>query len=193
MKPSTYQILTSSSKKMLLILRVLFVFLIVTAILPWMVPKSGLGAFLLSTLSIIKLFHGPQTFDYFLNNLSAISKVLGFLGTMVNLLPLFIGIFIMMQLSKRYITRQVFSIANAKSYRNLGIIYLLSAILLQPIAQVLFSLSISFIHHHVGQRSIALNIDINTITEIFFAIVLMVIGHVMQLGQKMKEEQELIV
>ena len=193
MKQSASQVLTASSKKMLFILRVLFALLIVTAIIPWIFPKSALGDFLLSMLSIMNFIDGSQNFDYFLNNLSAISKVLGFLGSIVNLLPVYLGILIMMKLSKNYIAGKIFSISNAKSYRNLGVIYLLSALLLQPLAQVLFSLSISFINHHLGQRFISLRIDINTITEIFFAIVLIVIGHVMQLGQKMKEEQELTV
>ena len=148
MKQSASQVLTASSKKMLFILRVLFALLIVTAIIPWIFPKSALGDFLLSMLSIMNFIDGSQNFDYFLNNLSAISKVLGFLGSIVNLLPVYLGILIMMKLSKNYIAGKIFSISNAKSYRNLGVIYLLSALLLQPLAQVLFSLSISFINHH---------------------------------------------
>ncbi len=192
MKPSTSQTLSSSSKKMIFILRALFALLLVTAITPWIFPKSALGGFMLSMFSITK-FLESQNVDYFFNNLSVISRILGFLGSIISLLPLFIGVLIMMKLAKNYIAECVFSASNAKSYRNLGVIYLLSALLLQPLAQVLFSLSISFINNHLGQRFIALNIDINTITEIFFAIVLIVIGHVMQLGQKMKEEQELTV
>ncbi len=58
---------------------------------------------------------------------------------------------------------------------------------------MLFSLSISFIHDHLGKRFIAINMDVNTMTQIFFALVLVVIGHVMQLAQKINEEQELTV
>lgn len=193
MKPSTAQSLKSSCKKMLVILRILFVMLIFTAIIPWAFPKSALGNFLMSLLSITKFIDGPQNFNYFFNNLSSLSILLGVAGSIVNLSPLFIGVWIMMKLTKNYMMERVFNFSNAKSYRNLGIVYLLSALLLQPLAQILFSLSVSFINNHIGKRFIALSVDVNTITEIFFAIVLIVIGHVMQLGQKIKEEQELTI
>jgi hypothetical protein len=118
MKRSASQSLISSSKKMLFILRVLFVLLIITAIIPWISPKSALGGFLLSMLSIMNFIDSPQNFDYFLNNLSAISKVLGFFRSIVNLLPLYVGILIMMKLSKQYISEQIFSMSTVKSYRN---------------------------------------------------------------------------
>lgn len=193
MKPSTAQSLNASCKKMLFILRLLLIMLIFTAIIPWAFPKSALGNFLMSMLSITKFLDGPQNFDYFLNNLSGLSILFGVIGTIVNLSPLFIGVWIMIKLTKNYMAERVFNFSNAKSYRNLGIVYLLSALLLQPLAQILFSLSVSFINNHLGQRFISLSIDFNTITEIFFAIVLIVIGHVMQLGQKIKEEQELTI
>jgi len=193
MKLSAAQSLNASSKKMLFILRILLVMLVFSVVIPWTFPKTALGNFLMSVSSITKFLDGSPDVDYFLNNLSGFSILLGVAGSIVNLAPLFIGVWIMIKLIKNYMAERVFNISNAKSYRNLGIVYLLSALLLQPLAQVLFSLSVSFINNHLGQRFIAFSIDFNTITEIFFAIVLIVIGHVMQLGQKIKEEQELTI
>lgn len=184
--------LISVSRRTLIILRMLFVLLIFMAIIPWLFPMSSLSYFLISLYSFIHLIE-PTQYEYVFQHLSPLSQILGIAGSFVSLSPLLIGIFIMMKLSKNYIQGHVFNLYNAKAYRKLGWIYLLSALLLQPLAQVFFSLSISFIHHHLGQRFIAISIDVNTITQIFFALVLVVIGHVMQLAQKINEEQELTV
>lgn len=182
--------LMTVSRKTLFILRVLFGLLMVMAIIPWLFPASNLSHFLISLYSFSHLI---KNYEYFSYHISFLSQILGIAGSFVSLSPLLIGVFIMMKLSKNYIQGKVFNLYNAKAYRKLGWIYLLSAFLLQPLAQVLFSLSISFIHHHLGQRFIAISIDVNMITQIFFALVLVVIGHVMQLAQKINEEQELTV
>jgi len=181
------------SRRTLIILRVLFALLIFMAIIPWLFPASNLGRFLTSLYSFSHLISHEQNYEYFCQHLSALSQILGVAGSFVSLSPLLIGVFIMMKLSKNYIQGEVFNFYNAKAYQKLGWIYLFSALLLQPLAQVLFSLSISFIHHHLGQKFIAISIDVNTIAQIFFALVLVVIGHVMQLAQKINEEQELTV
>ena len=99
---------------------------------------------------------------------------------------------IMIKLSKRYATGKVFTLDNAKSYSRLGLIYLLSALLLQPLSDMFFSLCVT-INNPIGQRMISFGINVNNLTAIFFALVLIVIGQVMKLGHKISEEQELTV
>lgn len=192
MNTFTQNKLISVSRTTLTLLRVLFALLIFMTIIPWVFPTSSMGRFLISLYSIIHLME-PQNVDYFLQHISVLSWFFGVTGSFVSLCPLLIGVFIMMKLSKNYMSGHVFNLFNAKAYRNLGWIYLLSALLLQPLAQVFFSLSISFIHHHLGQRFITISIDVNNLSQIFFALVLVLIGHVMQLAQKINEEQELTV
>lgn len=186
------QKLISTSIRILLTLRVLLVVLLLMAIIPWIIPTSIVGSFLIQWYSIMNLIE-PKYFDHFLNNLSLLSRVFGIIGSFISLLPLIIGTFIMIKVSKNYIIGDVFSFFNTKSYRNLGILYLLSALLLQPLALVLFSLSVSFIHNPIGKKFIAVGININNLTAIFFAVVLIVIGQVMKLGQQINEEQALTV
>lgn len=186
------QKLVSTSRNMLLVLRILLIIFILIAIIPWAFPTSAAGGLLMNWYSVVNWIQ-PKDFEHFLHNLSVLSRELGVLGSVISLLPLIVGTLIMIRVAKNYIKGEVFNLFNTKSYRSLGFIYLLSAILLQPLAQIFFSLSISFIHNPIGKKFIAFGIDINNLTAIFFAILLIVIGQVMKLGQQINEEQALTV
>ncbi len=191
--------LISTSKTMLHILRILFVVLTIIALIPWIAPTSTLGNVLMSMFDI-QLFNGAKLHHLSDNGLSngafynfnLLSRYLGFMGSIISMLPLFIGTVIMMHLSKNYASGKIFTISNAKSYSVLGIIYLSSAILLNPLSQLFFSLAVS-INNPVGQRFIAFSFNVSNLTAIFFAMVLIMIGQVMKLGQKIHEVQELTI
>ena len=187
------QKLILTSKTMLLILRVLFVGLILMAIMPWVFPTTEIGKFLLSLQgfsAIMDVHH--KNIDDFMLSLRLISRIFGFIGSFFTVLPLLLGTMIMLKLSKNYVSGKVFSLDNAKSYSQLGIISLVSGLFLQPIYQMFFHLCVTF-NNPVGQRTIAFTLGVDSLTAIFFAIVLIVIGQVMKLGQKISEEQELTV
>lgn len=187
------QKLILTSKTMLLILRVLFVVLILMAIMPWVLPTTEAGKFLLSLQgfsAIMDVHH--KNIDEFMLSLRLISRIFGFIGSFITVLPLLLGTMIMIKLSKNYVSGKVFNLDNAKSYSQLGIIYLVSGLCLQPIYQMFFHLCVTF-NNPVGQRTIAFTLGVDSLTAIFFAIVLIVIGQVMKLGQKISEEQELTV
>ena len=192
MKISVNQKLVCVSKTLLLISRVLLGLLIFIALVPWIFPTSDFNYFIVSLYSFAHLIDAHDV-PYFFQHISLLSRCLAIVGSLVSLFPLLMGTIILIKLAKNYIQGQVFNLFNAKSYRKLGWIYLLSALFLQPLAQVFFSLSISFIHEHIGKRFIAISIDVNTLTQIFFAMVLVIIGHVMQLAQRMQAEQDLTI
>lgn len=187
------QKLILTSKTMLLVLRVLFILLILMAVIPWLFPTTDIGKFLLSFQgfpNVIETNH--KNIDTFMSSIRLLSRVLGFIGSVFVVLPLLIGTLIMLKLSNNYARGEVFNLNNAKSYRWLGFVYLISALFLQPIYQMFFSLCVTF-NNPVGHRTIAFGIDISNLTAIFFAIVLILIGQVMKLGHKISEEQELTV
>jgi hypothetical protein len=189
--------LVVTSRTTLRICQILLTILILMAVIPWIIPASTIGDFMLGMYSITNYiqhqdFSGVQPFSKAIANFNGLSRVLGFIGSVISLLPLLSGTIIMIKLSKKYARGQVFNLENAKSYSKLGIIYLLSSILLQPISEMLFSLCVS-INNPVGKRFIAFSFNINNVTAIFFAIMLIVIGQVMKQGQKISEEQELTI
>lgn len=187
------QKLISTSKAILLILRILFVILILMAIIPWIEPTSEFGKFLLSLQGFPAIMNANhKNIDSFMLNLTPLSRTFGFIGSVITLLPLLLGTIIMLKLSKNYICGNIFNLDNAKSYRQLGIIYFISALLLQPIYQIFFYLCAT-INNPTGQRIIAFGIGIDSLTAIFFALILIVIGQVMKLGHKISKEQELTI
>jgi hypothetical protein len=187
------QKLISTSKIMLIILRILFVMLILMTIIPWIAPTTELGKFLLSLQGFPAIMNANhKNIDEFMLTLTPLSRLFGFIGSLITLLPLLLGTMIMLKLSKNYVSGKIFNLDNAKSYSQLGGIYFVSALLLQPIYQMFFHLSAT-INNPAGQRIIAFSIGIDSLTAIFFAIILIVIGQVMKLGQKISEEQELTV
>ncbi len=187
------QKLISTSKTIRLILRILLVLLVLMAILPWVFPTSDVGKFLLSLQGFPAVMNAShRNIDEFMLSISFLSRICGFVGSFLTLLPLLLGTIIMLKLAKNYVGGKIFNLSNAKSYSQLGIIYLVSAIFLQPVYQMLFYLCAT-INNPVGKRVIAFGLGIESLTAIFFAIVLIVIGQVMKLGQKISEEQELTV
>jgi len=178
---------------MLLILRILFVLLILMAIIPWIAPTTGIGKFLLSFQGFPAIMNANhKNIDEFMSSITLLSRTFGFIGSILALLPLLLGTMIMFKISKNYINGKVFNLSNAKSYSQLGVIYLISALFLQPVYQIFFS-ACATINNPAGQKVIAFGIDVNNLTAIFFAIILIAIGQATKLGQKISEEQELTV
>lgn len=187
------QKLISISKTMLISLRIFSIIVILMAVVPWLFPTTGVAKFLLSLQgfnAVINASH--KNIDEVMLTMTSLSKVLGFIGSTITLLPLFIGTVIMMKVSENYINGKEFTMHNAKAYRLFGFIFLVDAILLQPLYQMLFYACVT-INNPVGQRVIAFTYEIKSLTAIFFALILILIGHVMMLGQKITEEQALTI
>lgn len=191
MKQDSSQKLIATSKKIIFMLRVFLVLLILVAIIPWLIPNSSISAGIFGFYGVpFNINHGD--FASVINNFNVVSQLFGVIGAMVSLFPLFVGTIFMIWLSKCYIAGNVFTLVNAKLYSKLGFVYLFSAILLQPISQILFSLAVS-INNPAGHRFINISFSVGNLTAIFFALVLIVIGQVMQLGHKISEEQDLTI
>lgn len=187
------QKLISTSKMIFLILQILFIILLLMAIIPWIFPKIELSKFLLSLQGFSATINTThKNIDEFMSTITFSSRIFGVIGSIFAVLPLLLGTMIMLKVSKNYVNGVVFSLDNAKSYRQLGIVYLISALLLQPIYQMFFYLCIT-INNPIDQRIIAFGLGIDSLTAIFFAIVLIIIGQVMKLGQKINEQQELTI
>ncbi len=187
------QKLIMTSKTMQLVLWVMLVAIFLMVVIPWLFPTSELGKFLLSIQSFNNFMDAAhKNIDDFMLTLTPLARLFGIVGSIVKVLPLVIGIKIMLRVANSYKNGQVFTLNNAKSYRLLGVIYLLEAILLKPLSDAFFTLCAT-INNPLGQRMIAFGFTLGNMTAIFFAIILIMVGHVMVVGQKMNEEQQFTV
>ncbi|QBS12349.1 DUF2975 domain-containing protein [Legionella geestiana] len=166
----------------------LYVFLaasVAVLIIPWVFTDNSfsaglLGMFASSHADLPKAWASPLT------------RMLGFGGSTLSIFPIFLGVYILLKLCSNYANGIVFSESNAGYYRKLGTVFFFSALFLQPLSHVFFSLA-SSLNNPPGQRYISISFTMENITSIFLAMVLMLIGRVMQGGQKMAEEQALTV
>lgn len=190
------QKLVSCSKTMLVFFRALFLLFAAMAIVPWLFPTSNLGYILLtltpkvSTLS----FYNNNNLTDFLSSMTMTTRALGFIGSILTLFPILAGSLIMLRLIKSYVRKEVFSLKNAASYTHLGIVFLLSALLLEPISDALMSLSAT-LHYPAGHHQHVISVSFTTLnlSEIFLSVIFIILGYVMKLGHKISEEQELTV
>ncbi|MES2204341.1 MAG: DUF2975 domain-containing protein [Pseudomonadota bacterium] len=190
------QKLISRSKTMLIFFRALFLLFAAIAIIPWLFPTSNLGYILLTMTpkaSTLSFYNNNHLMD-FLSSLTMATRAMGLVGSILSLFPMLAGSLIMIRLTKNYIHKEIFSLDNARAYTQLGVVFLLSALLLAPITDALMSL-IATLHYPAGHnlRVISVSFGSLNMTEIFLSIIFIILGHVMKLGHKISEEQELTV
>ncbi len=184
------QKLASLSKTMLVFFRTWFLLIAALTILPWTLPANKLCAFLLTVFPQISAL--SNSYDTIFSSISITARLLGLIGMVLGLFPMLAGSLIMLRLTKNYIRKEVFSLKNATSYTQLGIVFLLSALLLGPLSDAFISLAAT-INNPVGHRTISIGFGSPNLTEIFFSIIFIILGRVMRLGHKISEEQALTV
>jgi hypothetical protein len=174
-------------------LLIIIILLILIHAIPWLFPTATITQPILGMQEIFSyITRSHNNVTIFMSTLSPMSRIFGLLGSIVRLLPLLFGIIIMISLSKDYSLGKVFNLDNAKRYKNLGILFLANALIIQPMAQMLFNLCAT-INNPIGKRLIGFGVDLSTVTNIFFAAILIIIGHVMKLAYDVNEEQKLTV
>lgn len=175
------------------LLSVLLIVLVVMAILPWLIPTSKIGGFILSMYGIPNYLPGDhQAFGDPMYAFKGITRLLGIVGSSISLLPSLLATRVMLKVCQHYSLNNIFSADNAHAYSKLGLLYLLSALVLQPISQMFFSYAIST-DNPLGHHYISFGVDISNLSAIFFSILLIIIGQVMKLGHRMAQEQELTI
>lgn len=175
------------------LLSTLLVVLVIMAVLPWLIPTSKIGGFILSMYGVPNyLPSNHQVFGDPMYAFKAITRLLGIIGSSICLLPSFLATIVMLKVCKHYSLNNIFSAENANAYSKLGLLYLLSALVLQPMSQMFFSYAIST-DNSLGHHYVSFGVDISNISAIFFSILLIIVGQVMKLGHRMAQEQELII
>jgi hypothetical protein len=177
-------------QRMLLLFRFLLIALPLIVLFSWAFPDNAFSMTMYLGSTIGHSISGDlrtalQKFQW--NN-----KAFGIAGSLVSLLPLLIGLHKLVQLFKNYIQGNIFTAANAKIYGVLGYLCLSSALLFQPFCDMLYSLAIS-INYPAGHRYIAFGFGNTNLTAIICGAFLIVIAHVMRIGHKINEEQELTI
>lgn len=115
------------------------------------------------------------------------NKLLGMLSSVIGVLPLFISLFILKCIFKNYQNGNIFILDNSRYYKNLGVLFLLNAIIARPLSLMLIEIAATF-HNTVGHRYLTLSFGMPNIKHIFIGILAIIISWVMLEGSKINEE-----
>lgn len=117
---------------------------------------------------------------------------LGLLTTLICALPTFIGLWILRGIFKNYSEGNIFSSANASSFRVIGILFFVDALVAIPLKDTLMTLATTM-NNPPGERMISLSVGTTNLEALFTGLVIIVISLVMSEGSKLQTEQELVI
>ena len=120
------------------------------------------------------------------------TKLMGFIASLVGLCPLLLGLFILKPVFQNYGKGEIFNIFNARHYTYLGWIFFLNALITVPLSDMLMTLAVT-LSNPPGHRFISIGFGTPNLEALFCGALVIVISWVMLEGHKLQEEQKLIV
>lgn len=177
-----YEKLKKVSLRGLRLLQVLLILIPLVTLFSWLCPENGFSQ------GVIGGFLGVNPVLQLLWN----NKLLGLIGSAISLLPLMLALIWLAKLFRNYANGNIFISANSKIYSRLGYLCIISALILQPISEMIYALAIS-INYPVGQRFITFGFHTTSLTGIVCGVCLIAIAYVMQIGHAINEEQNLTI
>lgn len=120
---------------------------------------------------------------------TTVSKSIGFLASLIGLLPMYGGLFLLKSIFKNYQKGDIFIGDNARSYRLVGWMFILNAFLIKPLNDGLMVLSVT-LSNPPGHRMISFGFGTPNLEAIFCGFVVIVISWVMLEASRLREEQE---
>lgn len=125
-------------------------------------------------------------------NWNGFTKSVGFLSSLVDVLPILLGLLILKTVFRNYQRGDIFNVYNAKQYKNLGYLFFLAAFITQPLSGMLKVLAIT-LTNPVGQRTIQIGFGTPTFEVLFCGVLVLVISWVMAEGCKLQEDQKFTI
>jgi hypothetical protein len=123
---------------------------------------------------------------------NGLTKSLGFLSSLVDVLPILLGLLILKTVFRNYQRGDIFNAYNAKQYKRLGYLFFLAAFITQPLSGMLKVLAITF-SNPSGQRTIQIGFGTPTFETLFCGVLILVISWVMAEGCKLQEDQKFTI
>jgi hypothetical protein len=121
-----------------------------------------------------------------------VTKLMGFFGTCLELLPLYFSLFLLRSIFQNYQRGNIFIAGNAYYYGRLGGLLFLKALIFQPLAHMLMVLAVTFTNSP-GHRYISLSFGTPNLQALFSGMLVMVISWIMLEASKMHDEHRFTV
>jgi hypothetical protein len=121
-----------------------------------------------------------------------LTKFIGFMGNLVGILPILLGLIILKSIFRNYRKGEIFNIINARQYKYLGYLFFLDALITSPLSNMLKILAVT-LTYPTGPRTIVIGFGTPTFESLFCGILVIVISWVMVEGYKLQEDQKFII
>ncbi len=174
--------LKTSSFLLVLVLYLLILILPSIIILQWVFIGEPNANYLINSFGFDTIINTPNglikiTSHHFNNT----TQTIGIAGSLTEIFPLWLGLFILATIFKNYYKNNIFGIQNSIYYRRLGYLFILDGLIFQPISQMLLVLCAT-LSNPVGSRYITFSFGRINISEIFIGIIITIIAKVMLIG-----------
>ncbi|MEB3701946.1 DUF2975 domain-containing protein [Candidatus Bealeia paramacronuclearis] len=119
-------------------------------------------------------------------------KIMGVMTGFFGVLPFFLGVLVLKSLFKNYQRGEIFSLQNAKHYRQLGWLFFLDALLVQPLSGMLLVL-LATLSNAPGHRYISIHFGTPNLEALFCGLLVIVISWVMIEGYRLSENDKFTI
>ena len=176
------------SSYLLFIFNVLIIAYPLFIIIQWIFIDSEIISNLLAQGQLHHPIETPEGLIY-LNtvNWTFGSKFIGFTGCFLGFLPLFLSFLVLKSIFRNYKNGEIFSMANAKHYRQLGWLFLINAFITNLLSQAMM------VFVATNYRYITLTFGTPNIEVLFSGILVIVISWVMLEASKLHNEQQFTI
>lgn len=121
-----------------------------------------------------------------------LSWSIGYIAGIIGFLPYFVGLIVLKSLFQSYKEGSIFSLENAQKYKYIGWLFMLNALLITPVSDLLMILSAT-LSNPPGHRYITVSFGTPQIVEILCSFLIVVISWVMVESYNLKEDQTLTI
>ena len=120
------------------------------------------------------------------------AKMIGLIGHIINLLPLYLSVFVLKSIFKNYKNGEIFSTTNAIHYKHIGWLCFCDALLADPIGDAIMIMSTT-LSPTIAKYNIDIVYNYPSIEGLFSGAVFIVISLVMFEASKLQEESKFTV
>lgn len=181
------------SSYLLIIFNILLVFIPLSLLLLWLYIDYGPIKEAIEHGVFFEPVHAPRG----VINLAKLpwdplTKFIGFMGNLVGILPILLGLIILKSIFRNYRKGEIFNITNARQYKYLGYLFFLNGLITSPLSHMLKILAVT-LTYPTGPRTIVIGFGTPTFESIFCGVLVLVISWVMVEGYKLQEDQKFII
>ena len=119
-------------------------------------------------------------------------KLIGLSAELIGMLPFFISLFILKSIFKQYATGNIFNTENARSYKQLGWVFITQACIAKPLSDMLIVGAVT-LSNPPGHRYINFEFGTPNIESVFCGVMMIVISWVMLEASKLHDEQSFTI